>query len=158
MWINHTAGLCFQLAFRTMDLAQVWYLQILTLRKACSVSIHLFLTFGSKLMHNRCWKGPQSHECEPALCGPVPLIVNEADSSAYLVVTNTMIEPTKLTYRLMPSSSSNFVGREDYLAKLEAVFVERTQTGSRPVSVLSALGGMGKTQIIARFAETRANL
>jgi hypothetical protein len=59
----------------------------------------------------------------------------------------------------MPSSSSNFVGREDYLAKLEAVFVEgRIQAGFRPVSVLSALGGMGKTQISARFAETRVHL
>jgi hypothetical protein len=59
----------------------------------------------------------------------------------------------------MPSSSSNFVGREDYLAKLEAVFVEgRTQTGSRPISVLSAIGGMGKTQISVRFAETRSDL
>jgi hypothetical protein len=64
-----------------------------------------------------------------------------------------------VTYRPMPSSSNNFVGREDYLAKLEAVFIEgHTQTGSRPVSVLSALGGMGKTQISVRFAETRADL
>jgi hypothetical protein len=64
-----------------------------------------------------------------------------------------------VTYRPMPSSSSNFVGREDYLDKLEALFVEgRTQTGSRPIGVLSALGGMGKTQISVRFAETRAHL
>ena len=59
----------------------------------------------------------------------------------------------------MPSSSSNFVGRADYLAKIEAVFVEgRTQTGSRPVGVLSGLGGMGKTQLIVKFAETRSHL
>jgi hypothetical protein len=87
----------------------------------------------------------------------IPLVVNEADSSVCLVVTNT--EPPKVTYRPMPSSSTNFVGREDYLSKLEAVFVEgRNQTGSRPISVLSALGGMGKTQISVRFAETRAHL
>ena len=71
----------------------------------------------------------------------------------------TKTEPTKVTYRPMPSSSGNFVGREDYLAKLEALFVDgRAQKGSRPVSVLSALGGMGKTQISVRFAETRSHL
>ena len=140
-----------------MDLAQVWYLQILTLRKARSVSVHLFPTFGSKLIYNRCWKGPQSHECEPELCVNIPLTVNEADSSVCLVVTKT--EPMKVPYRPMPSSSNNFVGREDYLAKLEALFVDgRAQKGSRPVSVLSALGGMGKTQISVRFAETRSHL
>jgi DNA transposition AAA+ family ATPase len=64
-----------------------------------------------------------------------------------------------VTYRPMPSSSSNFVGRADYLTKLEAVFVEgRAQTGSRPVGVLSGLGGMGKTQISVKFAETRSHL
>jgi hypothetical protein len=59
----------------------------------------------------------------------------------------------------MPSSSNSFVGRVDYLAKLEAVFVEgRGQPGSRPVSVLSGFGGVGKTQISVRFAETRSHL
>ena len=82
--------------------------------------------------------------------------VNQADSSACSVVTNT--EPVKVIYRPMPSSSNNFVGREDYLAKLETLFVEgRTQIGSRPVSVLCAMGGMGKTQISVRFAETRSH-
>jgi hypothetical protein len=87
----------------------------------------------------------------------IPLTVNEADSFTCSVITNT--ETTKVAYRPMPSSSSNFVGREDYLDKLETVFVEgRTQTRSRPIGVLSALGGMGKTQISVRFAETRAHL
>ena len=59
----------------------------------------------------------------------------------------------------MPSSSNNFVGREDYLVKLEALFVEgRTQMGSRPVGVLCAIGGMGKTQLSVKFAETGAHL
>jgi Holliday junction resolvasome RuvABC ATP-dependent DNA helicase subunit len=83
--------------------------------------------------------------------------VNEADLSTWLVITN--IETSKVNYRLMPSSSSNFVGRADDLAKLEAVFVEgRAKTGSRPVSVLAGLGGMGKTQMSVRFAETRSHL
>ena len=87
----------------------------------------------------------------------VPSKVNEGYSSAYLVITNT--GPPEVIYRPMPSSSSNFVGRADYLAKLEAVFVqERSQAGSRPVGVLSGLGGVGKTQISARFAETRSHL
>jgi hypothetical protein len=59
----------------------------------------------------------------------------------------------------MPSSSSNFVGRADYLAKLEAVFAEGcAPSGSRPVGVLSGLGGMGKTQVTVKFAETRSHL
>ena len=83
--------------------------------------------------------------------------VNAGDSSECLVITHT--ETTKVTYRPMPSSSSNFVGRVDYLAKLEAVFIEgRTQTGSRPVGVLSGLGGVGKTQLSVKFAETRSHL
>jgi hypothetical protein len=83
--------------------------------------------------------------------------VNGTDASACLVVTNN--EPPKVIYRTMPSSSSNFVGRTDYLAKLEAVFMQgRSQAGSRPVGVLSGLGGMGKTQLSVRFAETRSHL
>ena len=86
-----------------------------------------------------------------------PLKVNAADSSPCLVVTDT--EAIKPNYRPMPSSSHNFVGREDYLAKLEAVFIEgRSQPGSRPVSVISGIGGMGKTQLSVKFAETRAHL
>jgi hypothetical protein len=82
---------------------------------------------------------------------------NEADSSGYLVVTNT--ETTKVIYRSMPSSSSNFVGRADYLAKLEAVFAQGcSQESSRPVGVLSGLGGMGKTQISVKFSETMSHL
>jgi hypothetical protein len=38
-----------QLTFRMLALVRVLYLQILTLPKACSVSIHLFTTCGSKL-------------------------------------------------------------------------------------------------------------
>jgi hypothetical protein len=64
-----------------------------------------------------------------------------------------------VAYRPMPSSSSNFVGRTYDLAKLEAVFVQgHSQPGSRPVGVLSGLGGMGKTQLSVRFAETRSHL
>ena len=74
-----------------------------------------------------------------------------------LVVANT--ESTKVTYRPMPSSSNNFVGRVVDLANLEVVFVEgRSQPDSRPISVLSGLGGMGKTQLSVKFAETRSHL
>jgi hypothetical protein len=84
-------------------------------------------------------------------------IFNEAHSSPYIVVTNP--ESTKVIYRPMPSSSNNFVGRGDYLTKLETVFEEgRSQSGSRPVGVLSGIGGMGKTQISVKFAETRSHL
>jgi hypothetical protein len=81
----------------------------------------------------------------------------KADLHACLVVTNPDV--TKVVYRPMPSSSNNFVGRADYLANLEMMFVEGcSQPGSRPISVLSGLGGMGKTQLSVRFAETRAHL
>jgi uncharacterized protein (DUF39 family) len=59
----------------------------------------------------------------------------------------------------MPSSSNHFIGRTDHLAKLEAVFTEgRSQPDICPVSVLSGLGGIGKTQLSVKFAETRAHL
>jgi hypothetical protein len=141
-----------------MALAGLRHPWILTLCKARSVNIHLLLIFRRKLRYNRCWKGSQpqgqGHECEPASYVHTPLKVSETDSSAYLAA-----EKTKAIYRPMPSSSSNFVGREDYLAELEALFVEeRNQTDSRPVGVLSGLGGMGKTQLSVRFIETRSHL
>jgi hypothetical protein len=82
---------------------------------------------------------------------------SEANSSARAVVTNP--EPPKVIYRPMPSSSSHFVGRADYIAKLEAVFAEGcTRISSRPIGVLSGIGGIGKTQISVKFAETRSHL
>jgi hypothetical protein len=94
--------------------------------------------------------------CTSSVC-TIPSNADEADLSARLVVTNT--ETPKVIYRPMPSSSSNFVGRSDYLDKLEAIFVQgHDQAGSRPVSVMSGLGGMGKTQITVKFVETRYHL
>jgi hypothetical protein len=106
----------------------------------------------------RCWKGHQDlHKCESAVYVHTTLRINEPDLSGCLVVTNP--EMTKVVYRPMPSSSNNFVGRADYMAWLEAIFTEgQSQSGCRPVSVISGLGGMGKTQISVKFAETRAHL
>ena len=74
-----------------------------------------------------------------------------------LAVTKT--DESKVSYRLMPSSATNFVGRADYLSKLEETFTTGSSTNdSRPVSVLCAMGGMGKSQIGLKFAETRRNL
>jgi hypothetical protein len=59
----------------------------------------------------------------------------------------------------MPSSATNFVGRADYLSKLEEIFMAGSaQNDSRPVAVLCAMGGMGKSQIGLKFAETRHHL
>ena len=59
----------------------------------------------------------------------------------------------------MPSSATNFVGRADYLSKLEEIFtVESSKNDFRPFSVLCAIGGMGKSQIGLKFAETRHHL
>ena len=85
--------------------------------------------------------------------------VNKPGLLGCVVVVNNAEIAKVVGYRPTPSSSDNFVGRADYLAKLEAVFVEgRSQPGSRPVSVLSGFGGVGKTQISVRFAETRSHL
>jgi hypothetical protein len=91
-------------------------------------------------------------------CTCMSFRIHQADLSGRPVISNAN-NMTKVTYRPMPSSSNNFVGRADYLVKLEAVFVEgRSQPDSRPCSVLSGIGGMGKTQISVRFAETRPHL
>jgi hypothetical protein len=83
--------------------------------------------------------------------------IHKGDLSGHKVINSA--NAPKVTYRPMPSSSNNFVGREDDLIKLEAVFIEgRRQPDSRPCSVLSGLGGMGKTQISVKFAETRSHL
>jgi hypothetical protein len=59
----------------------------------------------------------------------------------------------------MPSSANNFVGRVDYLSKLEYIFAPASRKkGIRPVTVLSTMGGMGKSQIGLKFAETRVHL
>jgi Holliday junction resolvasome RuvABC ATP-dependent DNA helicase subunit len=73
------------------------------------------------------------------------------------VVTKT--DEVKVSYRLMPSSATNFVGRADYLSKLEEIFTaESGKNDSRPVAILCAMGGMGKSQIAIKFAETRCHL
>jgi hypothetical protein len=80
-------------------------------------------------------------------------------SSVLNDLTVTKTDETKVSYRLMPSSATNFVGRADYLSKLEEIFTARGSTnGSRPVAVLCAMGGMGKSQIGLKFAETRRHL
>jgi hypothetical protein len=87
----------------------------------------------------------------------MPFNFHEPDLSGRPVINNA--NTLKVIYRPMPSSSNNFVGREDDLSKLEAIFVKRrSQSGSRPVGVLSGLGGMGKTQLSVKFAETRSHL
>ena len=74
-----------------------------------------------------------------------------------LTVTNT--KEAKVSYRLMPSSATNFVGRADYLTKLEEIFTAGSSKNDlRPVTVLCAIGGMGKSQIGIKFAETRRHL
>jgi hypothetical protein len=90
-------------------------------------------------------------------CTCMPFSIREPDLSGRSVINST--NTPKVIYRPMPSSSNNFVGREDDLTKLEAIFVKgRSQSGSRPVGVLSGLGGMGKTQLSVKFAETRSHL
>jgi hypothetical protein len=74
-------------------------------------------------------------------------------------LTVTKTDEGKVSYRLMPSSATNFVGRGDYLSKLEEIFMaESGKNYSRPVAVLCAIGGMGKSQIGIKFAETRCHL
>jgi hypothetical protein len=87
--------------------------------------------------------------------------VYDADTSARLVVTNTERPEANPIYRLMTSSSIQFVRREGYfeLAERGACFMKgRIQAGSRPLCVLSGLDGAGKTQLCVQLGETGAHL
>jgi hypothetical protein len=93
------------------------------------------------------------------VCVHIPSKVYDVDTSARLVVTNT--ERPEAIYRLMTSSSIQFVWREGYfkLAEHEASFMKgRRQAASRPFSVLSGLDGAGKTQLCVQLGETGAHL
>jgi hypothetical protein len=64
----------------------------------------------------------------------------------------------KPVYKLMPSSSPNFVGCEDYLQKLDEYFCVRAANEmGRRVFVLFGVGGVGKTQICLKFVEKSPN-
>ena len=90
------------------------------------------------------------------------MVVASLLTGILLITRNTVImgsDSAKVPYRLMPSSATNFVGRADYLSKLEKIFkMKRSKDVSRPVVVLCAMGGMGKSQIGIKFAETRRRL
>ena len=63
-----------------------------------------------------------------------------------------------LPYKAMPPSSPKFVGYEDYLHMLNEHFVLKSAYGqSWPTFVLFGVGGVGKTQICLRFAESISN-
>jgi hypothetical protein len=150
---------CFQFSFRTLTLPRLRFLRILTLRIVCSVSVPSNFLYSTDLrpitdagrdlrlkvmnVNQQCVCMP-SNMCEAYLSGRS--VINSANTP-------------KVIYRPMPSSSNNFVGREDDLTKLEAVFGEGcSQPGCRPIGVLSGIGGMGKTQLSVKFAETRSHL
>jgi hypothetical protein len=62
--------------------------------------------------------------------------------------------PPKPVYKLMPSSSPNFVGCEDHLQRLQEYFHVRPANERRRRSfVLYGVGGVGKTQICLKFLE-----
>jgi hypothetical protein len=62
--------------------------------------------------------------------------------------------PPKPVYKLMPSSSPNFVGCQDHLDKLQEYFhVRPANERRRRAFVLYGVGGVGKTQICLKFLE-----
>ena len=64
----------------------------------------------------------------------------------------------KLVYKLMPSSSPNFVGCEEILQRLQDYFAARPSSQlKRRTFVLFGVGGVGKTQICLKFAEESAH-
>jgi hypothetical protein len=66
----------------------------------------------------------------------------------------TPLPPPKPVYKLMPSSSPNFVGCEDHLHQLKKYFhVQPANERSRRAFVLYGVGGVGKTQICLKFLE-----
>jgi hypothetical protein len=91
----------------------------------------------------------------PCLARLIPVLLTPINALAV-----TKIDEAKVSYRLMPSSATNFVGRADYLSKLEGIFAVQNSSNldSRPVTVLCAMGGMGKSQIGLKFGETRRHL
>jgi len=66
----------------------------------------------------------------------------------------TPLPPPKPVYKLMPSSSPNFVGCEDHLQRLQGYFnVRPANDRKRRAFVLYGVGGVGKTQICLKFLE-----
>jgi flagellar biosynthesis GTPase FlhF len=60
---------------------------------------------------------------------------------------------------MMPTVSPNFVGQESYLCKLKDFFSAQDLCGfSRRIFVLHGPGGIGKTQICAKFVEMNTSL
>jgi hypothetical protein len=66
-----------------------------------------------------------------------------------------VVTPVKITPRARPSVVPTFVGREDILeAMRQTHFCHRTSGSGIPaITVLTGLGGSGKTQIALKFAE-----
>ena len=65
----------------------------------------------------------------------------------------------KIEYKPMTSSSPNFTGRKDYLAKLRDYFSHKPSERLRRKSfLLYGLGGIGKTQICLKFTEENSDL
>jgi hypothetical protein len=74
------------------------------------------------------------------------------------LTATTPLPPLKSVYKLMPSSSPNFLGCEDYLQKLDECFhVQAANERGHRVFVLFGNGGIGKTQICLKFAENSSN-
>ena len=60
-------------------------------------------------------------------------------------------------YKAMPPSSPKFVGYEDYLQMLHDHFILKPTNKLRRAFVLCGVGGVGKTQICLKFAESISN-
>jgi hypothetical protein len=78
------------------------------------------------------------------MAGIVRLMITHAD----------VVTPVKISLRVRPSVVPTFIGREDILeAMRQAHFGDRPSGSNMPaISVLTGLGGSGKTQIALKFA------
>lgn len=67
--------------------------------------------------------------------------------------TNTVPLPDP-SYKLMPLSSRTFIGRREYLERLEQYFGQEVdQSPRRKQFLLYGMGGIGKSQISIKFVE-----
>jgi hypothetical protein len=65
----------------------------------------------------------------------------------------------KIEYKPRTSSSANFTGRRNYLAKLRDYFSVKPDGPLRRKSfLLYGMGGIGKTQICLKFTEDNSDL
>lgn len=77
--------------------------------------------------------------------GRFTLYSTRSDWLVDIVIAEVKLKPRP---RLVP----HFIGREDILEAMHRAHFENHQAGQQVITVLSGIGGLGKTQIALKFA------